>query len=323
MLLGAALVSVLVVALAGCGSSTTGGSGKVTSLTIAYQPGLGYAPLLIAKQEKLLEQKLPGVTINWKVLSSGSAIRDGMLSGSIQVGSGGIGPFLVGYDRGVGWKILSSLNDMNLYLMVKNPNIKTLAQLKGAGKIAMPGPDSIQAVILRKAAQEQLGDAKAFDPQIISMSHPDGVQALISGQIAAHLTSPPFQSQEQAQGAHRLLASYDVFGEHTFNSVFMISTYATAHPDVTKALEGAISTAVQMLNSDPTKAAQVLSQESGGKVSAAKEKAQITAPDVKFTTKPLGFMRFADFMKQIGLIKKVPPTASDLFFNNSLTAGGS
>lgn len=321
-----AVVSALALspALASCGGAATdGGSGKVSAITIAYQPGLGYAPLLLAKQQGLLEKKLPGAKITWKVLSSGAAIRDGMLAGEIQVGAGGIGPFLVGYDGGVQWKIVSALNDMNLHLMVKDPKYKGLADLKGAGKVAMPAPDSIQAVVLRKAAQDHLGDAKALDSQIIAMSHPDGLQALMSGQIAAHLTSPPFQSQEQAQGAHKVVGSYDVFGEHTFNSAFMLTAYSDKHPDVRKALEDSISEAVQMLTSQPDQAAALLSAESGGKTSVNEEKAQITASDVKFTTKPLGFIAFAKFMQQIGLIKKVPGSASDLFFANDLTEGGS
>ena len=316
--------------LAGCGASggAKGASNAgascsdkpATSVTIAYQPGLGYAPLLVLKDQKTLEKKLPGVKVEWRELNSGAAIRDGMVSGDIQVGSGGIGPFLVGVTSGIDEKVATGLNDMSLWLMAKKPNIKTMKDLKGAGKIAMPGPDSIQAVVLAKAAQEKLGDATALNSQIVAMGHPDGVQALLAGQLAAHLTSPPFQEQEQAKGAHKIITSYEVFGEHTFNSVFTKTQFAACNPKFMDALVGGVQSANQLLSNSPTKAAAILAKEMG--ISPSEAKQQITAKDVKFTSTPKGFGTFAKFMHQIGLSKSVPKT-QDLFFKNSATKGAS
>lgn len=323
-MLMAAAVLALGVLVGGCGNGAVGGSsGKQTSITIAYQPGIGYAPLLIAKQKRLLEKKFPDRKFTWKMLNSGSAIRDGMLSGKIQIGAGGIGPFLVGRGQGVQWRIVSSLDDANLQLMVKDPKIKTLKDLQAnKGKIAMPGPDSIQSVVLRKAAKQKLGDAHAFDDQIVAMGHPDGVQALTSGQIAAHLTSPPFQSEEKAQGAHVLLGSYDVFGKTTFNSTYVMDNFAKSNADVVSALRDATASSVKLLQDDPAAAAKLLATEGGAGKDAAKLQKQITAADITYATKPTGFMTFATFMKQTGLIKKAPGSASELFLPSDLTKGG-
>lgn len=317
--------AMLVGGVAACGGSGQASgedgscSGKPASkVVIAYQPGLGYAPLLLAKGQKAIEKKLPDVKVQWRELNSGAAIRDGMVSGDIQVGSGGIGPFLIGVDSGISEKVAVSLNDMSLWLMAKKPGIKTLKDLKGAGKIAMPGPDSIQAVVLQKAAQEKLGDAKALNSQIVAMGHPDGVQALIGGQLAAHLTSPPFQQQEEARGAHKIITSYEVFGEHTFNSVFTKTDFAACNPKFMTALVGAVQSANKLLSGSPAKAAGPLAKEMG--ISPAEAKKQITAADVKFTSKPRGFETFAKFMNEIGLIKKVPKP-EDIFFKNSATKG--
>ncbi|MBO0829102.1 MAG: NrtA/SsuA/CpmA family ABC transporter substrate-binding protein [Streptosporangiales bacterium] len=320
----AALVLALGVLVGGCGNGAVGGgSGKQKAITIAYQPGIGYAPLLVAKQKRLLEKKFPDRKFTWKVLNSGSAIRDGMLSGKIQIGAGGIGPFLVGASQGVQWRIVSSLDDANLQLMAKNPKIKTLADLKGKGQIAMPGPDSIQAVVLQKAAQEKLGNAHAFDNQIIAMGHPDGLQALASGQVAAHLTSPPFQDQEKAQGARALVGSYEVFGKTTFNSTFVMNNFAKSNGDVVSALRDATASSVQELQNDPAAAAKALAAEGSAGKDAATLQKQITASDITYTTKPTGFMTFATFMKQSGAIKKAPKSASSLFIPSDLTKGGS
>ncbi len=307
-------------------SATTAPSGAVApagKLTIAYQPGIGYAQIILAKQGKWLEELLPKMEISYKVLSSGAAIRDGMIAGDIQVGSGGSGPFLVGWDAGVGWKLLSALNDMDLWLMVKDPRIKGLKDLTPADKVATPTPDSIQAVTLRKAALKDLGNAKALDTNIVTMAHPDGLQALISGQIAGHLTSPPFQFQEQDAGARRILGSYDLFGPNSFVGMYVIEKYYNANPAVMDALYQSIRRGTDLIKTDPDKAAQVLGADAGGSATADQYKKWMAAPGITYTTIPHAYVPVAQFMKDINLIKKAPTTWQDLVFDNLKKEQGS
>ena len=256
--------------------------------------------------------------ITWRELNSGAAIRDGMLSEEIQVGAGGIGPFLVGFDSGIDWKIITGLNNMSLNVMTNDPSVSSVADLEGKGSIAMPGPDSIQSVVLRKAAEEELGDARALDDQIVAMGHPEGVQALIGGQLAAHVTSPPFQGQEAEQGATVIAESYDLFGEHTFNSVFTLAEFAECNPDFIEAMVTEVAEANVLLSDSPTEAAGILATEIGEDAAVVEE--QITDEGVTFSVTPLGFETFATFMQETGLIREVPETA-DLFFETAATEG--
>ena len=306
------VVSLLTLLIGGCGGGSGGGG---DGMTIAYQPGIGYAQLLIIKQEGWLEEDLPETEIAWEQLSSGSAIRDGMLAGDIQVGSGGTGPFLLGYSAGVDWKVLSALNEMDLWLMVVDEQIQDLGDL-GDGSIAMPAPDSIQAVVLRRGAEEQLGDAKALDNNIVSLAHPDGLQALLSGQISGHLTSPPFQFQEQDEGARPVLKSFDVFGPHTFNSVFVRQGYHDDNPEAMEALYSNIQEATELIESDPDRAAEILSEESGGETSAEDFRRFITEEGVTYTTQPNGFIEFGRVMQELGMIDKVPGSQEEIVFDN-------
>jgi NitT/TauT family transport system substrate-binding protein len=56
---------------------------------------------------------------------------------------------------------------------------------------------AVQAIILQMAAAKEWGDANfaKLDPLTVSMAHPDGMIALLSGkgEIDNHFTSPPFQ----------------------------------------------------------------------------------------------------------------------------------
>ena len=300
-LTGAALLGV-----AGCGGSG-GGSGSSKKMVIAIQPGLGYAPLIVLKKKGWLEKDLSGMDISFKQLSSGSAIRDGMISGDIQVGSGGIGPLLIGWDKGVDWKVLSPMLDAELWLNVDNQKFQSLEDFEpGADKIAMPAPDSIQSVILRKGVQEQLGDARALDKSIVSLAHPDGLQQLTSGQIAGHLTSPPFEFQEVDEGARTILRSYDVFGEHTFNSVWVRQNYYAENQEAMQTLYDNLERAIQLINDNPGEVAQILSEESDGANSPEEYEGWLTKDVVNYTNEPKGFVSYAEFMNEIEMIESVP-----------------
>src|SRR5436190_9151253 len=153
--MAAALVAVATLAIAGCGGAARSnpapsGPAAPDSLVIAYQPGIGYAPLLIMKQQRWIEQDYPGTRVEYKLLSNGDAIRDGIIAGQIQVGSGGSGPFLVGWAKGVDYRLIAAMNQMDLWLNAKDPAIRSLKDVKPDTRIASPAVDSIQAMALRK-----------------------------------------------------------------------------------------------------------------------------------------------------------------------------
>ncbi len=282
-----------------------------SKVTIAYQPGIGYAPLIMLKTQHTLETQFPDTTFSWKVLSSGSAITDGMISGGVQIGAGGVGPLIVAWAAGVDLKIVAPLDWGNLWLMAKDPNIKTIADLKGK-KIAMPGPTSIQGVVLRKMAQVKLGDAHALDADIVTMDHPTAMQALLTGQIDAHLTSAPYQLQEKVHGAHIVATSYQYFGAHSFLDAWETTGFYNQYPAFSKAFFTDVSQAIDLINKNPEKASKILQDDSGGMPTWRQYKQWIASSGLKFTTQPLGLMRFANFMNKIGMISKMPAAWTDL-----------
>lgn len=307
-----AFLTILVAGLAAACGGSGGGSGG-GQLNIAYQPGIGYAQILIMKEEGWLEEELPEYEVSYRQLNSGSAIRDGMVSGDIQVGSGGVGPFLIGYDAGVGWKLLTGLNQMELWLMAKDDKYQTLKDFaQNDGKIATPAADSIQAIVLRRGAQKMLGDANALDSNLVSQGHPEAQQALLSGQLDGHLTSPPFQFTERDEGARIILRSYDLFGKHTFNSVFVREEYYGDNKEAMRTLYDNVQRASKLIEDDPGRAAKILSQESDGGDSPEAFERYITEENVSYATEPRGFIEFAEFMQEIGLLDAVPESCADL-----------
>jgi len=311
---------------AACGSNEAdvqASDGMPAKVTIAYQPGLSYAPLILLKQNGTLEKEFPNTTFEWTELSSSAAVQDGMISGDIQVGAGSAAQMILARDKGVDWRYLASLNDAELWLMAKDERLTSLSDFTSSDKIAMPSLTSIQALVLRKGAQDQLGDAEALDTNIVPMSHPDGLQNLVSGQIAAHLTSPPFQFDEQDQGMRVVLKSSDLFGPIMFNGVFMMNEYYEQNTEFSTRLYSILEEQIAALADDPAAAAAELSANSGGKTTPESFEKYLTNPAITYTTEPHGLQDIAGFMEEIGMISETPDSWKDLTFPTVHESAGS
>jgi len=310
----AAVALVAVTLLAGSAGARPQGGGAPSSLTIAIQPGLGYAPLILMKNLRTIERRYPGTKVDWRVLASGTVITNGMINGDIHIGAMGTGPFLVGYARGIDWKIISALNDGDLWLMAMNPSIRTIADLRGK-RIATPTATSIQAVVMRKMAEVKLGDARALDSGHISMDHPDGMQALMTGQIDAHFTSPPFQFQERARGARVIGRSYNYFGAHTFLVTAMTQKFYDDHTAFARQFYRDIQAMHELIAKNPTRAARILQQDAGGNPTWRQFKQWLGNPALKWTTRPRGMMRTANFMRRTNqLTGRIPRNWREIVF---------
>ena len=306
------LLAALALLAPGTPARTSPTSDAPPNVTIAYQPGISYTTLIVMKQRGTLEKQFPGTKFDWRMLSNGATIRDGFLAGQIQIGAGGSTPFLIGWDRGVGYRLIAAMNEMNLWLMSKDPKIKSVKDLTANSKVGVPGPDAIQAVALRKAAQDQLGNAHALDTTFVAIQHPLGVQSLEGGQLDAHFTSPPFQQEEQDRGAHIIYKSYEAFGRATFNSVYTTDAFAKDHPLFVGAVYRAILETTKFITTHPDETAELLAKDGEMKVTAAQYKKWLSGPDMTFETTPHGFMKVANYMKSIGLLTKVPTSMHEI-----------
>jgi NitT/TauT family transport system substrate-binding protein len=315
----AALAAVMVAAFSSAAPASRN-QGPPAKLTIAYQPGLGYAPLILMKQLRTIEKRYPGTTVEWKVLASGTPITQGVITGDIQIGAVGTGPMLVGWARGVQWKVIAPLNLGDLWLMAKDPNIRTIADLRGK-RIATPTNTSIQAVMLRKMAQVKLGDHRALDAGLVALDHPDGMQALLTGQIDAHFTSPPFQFQERVRGAHIVGRSYAYFGAHSFLVTVMQQKFYDEHTAFARFFYNQVVAMHNLIKNNPTRVARILEADAGGQPTWRQFKQWLAAKDpvtkrpaLTWTTRPLGLMRTAAFMNKTAQLSKAPTNWRELVF---------
>jgi NitT/TauT family transport system substrate-binding protein len=292
---------------------------EARQLRIVKQPGLGYLELIVMREQKLIEKRVPGLSVEWRQLTSGPVIRDAMVAGQMDIGSGGVGPFIQAIDKGLDWKTLGALNEMPLFLNCARADIKTLRDLKPTDRIAMPAIGSIQHVVLQMEAEKELGDAKKLNQQIVAMSHPDGTAAILSHrEITCHLSSPPFQYEQlRDTSIHKVFDSYQAVGSpHTFNLVWASAKWVKANPTLTRAFVDALQEATRFINEHPAEAAKLYATSEKSKSTPDELLADIKQPGIKYTNTPTGLMKFATFMHKIGMIRAVPGSWRDYAFEH-------
>lgn len=315
-----ALAVAILLTLAGCGGGAS--SGGKDEIRIGLQFGIGYAPLVVLQHKpELVKKHLPGVKLTWKELGAGTSLRDAMLGEQLDVGSGGAGPVIDGLTKGVNIKIATGMVEMPMWAVSTKSGPKELSGFGGKDKIAIPGISSSQHVVLREALKRKGLDAKQLDDNLVPMPHADGLQAFTAGQVSAHVTSAPFQYKEVAEGGTKLADSYDLWGAHTFMTVYATTKWAQENPENFKGLVAAVNAAIEWMNGHKAETAKLLSKESGGATSPSEFTKQLSEPTVKFTPKLKNIKPMADAMYDLGFIKK-RVTKEQLFFDSAEFEGG-
>src|SRR5712671_7437709 len=262
------IAAALATAIVALGAPSAGA--ETRTIRIAKQFGISYLPLTVMEEKKFLEErgKSLGIDIKteWVQFVSGAPMNEAIISGNLDFASGGVGPLLTiwGKTRGnIGVKGVAAINAMPLYLNSIDPKVKTIKDFTEKDRIALPAVKvSIQAVTLQMAAEKAFGESQfaRLDPLTVTMSHPDGQIALLSGQseINAHFSAPPFQYQQLRNPAiHTVLNSYDVLGgPATFNVVWTTSKFRSENPKLYEAFVRALDEAIAMINNDRKAAAE-------------------------------------------------------------------
>lgn len=296
----------LVLSFAGCGSaenSDSSGNAK-KKITIAYQQGIGYAPIHIMEAQKLIEANYDGeVEVTFQLLASGAAINEGIIGGNIDIGCMGTAPAISGVVAGIPYKCIANLTSQPNGLMTNKDNIRSLADITPEDKIALINTGSIQHIYLAMAAEKVLGDAHALDNNIQPMQHAEGMAALESGTVALHLTSSPFLGQERANENYYEIE--DVVNVCPVGNTFLVAMASTKLAEDTalfEAVQKAFTQASDLINTDKDAVADI----EVNYLSMDRETIMgyLTSPDSTYDSKLKGVGTIVDFMYRAGFITK-------------------
>jgi NitT/TauT family transport system substrate-binding protein len=321
-----------------CNSSQT--PAQLTEIRIPRGAGgVGFLPLLMMEKFQLVEKHareagMPDLKVQWIELGGPSAMNDALLSGSVEFIAAGPPAFLILWDKtltSTPVKGVAAMTSLPMYLNTTAPHLQKLDDVTEKDKIALTAIKvSIPAIVMQMYATQRYGASEMarFDKYTVSMTHPDGVIALLggSGAINAHFTSPPFHQRERKDPKVRTIMNTDdvMGGSTTFTMLSTTSKFRDANPKAYAAVLSALEEANTMILADKKQAAEVLlgsTTESG--FSLDEIFAVLDDPDIHFTTTPERVMKYAEFMKSVGTLQNLPASWQDLFFSEVHSKTGS
>jgi taurine transport system substrate-binding protein len=250
---------------------------RVASAATPSEITIGYQQVpngdLVVKHEGWLEKAFgKNVTINWKQFDSGGLVNQAVLGGGIDIGLVGSSPVSRGLSTGIEYQvpwIFDVIGDAEA-LAVKS-DIKSLKDLKGK-TIATPFASTSHYSLL--AALQEAGlstsDVKVIDAE------PDAIYAAWQqGDIDGAYVWNPNLAKLVENGGHTLITSADLAkkGKTTYDLAVVSNDFAKKYPGAVKTWLTQENRAVELLHSNPTKAAKDIAAELNITPAEAKQQA--------------------------------------------------
>ena len=300
---------------------------EATKLRVGFQFGLTFLPLIVMRQEHLIEQQakaagLGDVTVEWTQSAGGDVLNAALLSGDLDLAAAGYSSFLILWSRTRGRMVkgLFGYGHAPFTLVTSNPAIRTVADITDKDRIAVPAVrSSVQAIYLEMAAEKAFGpDGPAWiDKLTVSRSHPDATAALLGRtEINAHFSTSPYAERElAAPGIHAVFQTEDVTGQPVSSGlVYGTARLYESSPKLMEALRRAMQQAVDLINTDKPRAARIYLAATREQIEPAALAAMMGGKGVGYELAPLGAMLMARFMGRTGQIPVVPESWKELFF---------
>ena len=312
---------------------------SAAEIRLAKQYSMGYLQLNVMEHQQLIEKHaktlgIPDLKVSWITLNGPAAVNDALISGNIDIATGGVPGLLVLWARTKGTpqevRGISALSSQPFLLNSRDPAIKAVKDFKDTDRIAVPAIKvSVQAITLQMAAAKAYG-IKGFDtldPLTVSMSPPDATIALLGGksEVTSVFSVPPFQYQQlENPDVHTVLNSFDVMGgSHTFTVAWTTAKFRDGNPALYKALMAALKEATDVVNKDKTAAGALWIEDSKSKLPLDMVGTIVAGPQVRWTLTPENTMKYADFMAEVGTLKVKAASWKDYFFPEIYDLNGS
>ena len=135
-------------------------------IRLAQQFSMGYLQLNVMDHQKLIEKHaaalgLKDVKVSWFKFNGPTAVNEALISGNVDIGSGGVPGLLTLWARTKGTpqevRGISALSSQPFLLNTRDPKIKTIKDFKDSDRIAVPAVNSsVQALTLQMEAAKTL-----------------------------------------------------------------------------------------------------------------------------------------------------------------------
>ncbi len=295
----------------------TDSSAAAEEITINYQSSIGYAPLLVMRDLKLIESEYSGdIKVNWVEMSNGAEVNEALISGSLDVGSMGVPVAVTGIMAGSPYKIAFGLAAQPYAILSNKPEIKKLSDIGPEDQIAITNINSQPHILLAMAAKKELGDARALDANLTKLGNADGYAAMLSGAVPCQMVISPYNFMETSNKEveiHELDVDPSVWPKENTALVSVVpEKLKNEKPEVYAAILAAVDKADQYISEHPKETADILSEGYDATPDEILEWMQDERSS--YSTELKGVMNMAGFMVEEGFLDEGPSSIADLVY---------
>ena len=288
-----ALFSIIfLLVLAGCGSTSSNGTGNGTSgnpvtLNLGYYPNLTHAVALVGVGNGTFKKDLgSGVNLQTKTFNAGPAEVQALLAGSIDIAFVGPSPAISGYTQShnTALKVIAGASSAGVEFVVQaNAKINSAADLANK-KIADPQKGGTQDVALRSyLAQNGLKSSDSGgNVQIISTDNASILTLFKAGKIDGAWMPEPWATRLVVEGKGKVFLNESTLwpgGQFSTAIVVVRQAFYNAHAAIVKNFLQAEVETIQYIKSNTSQAEEI----------ANTQIQQITGSPMKTSELPLAF----------------------------------
>lgn len=185
-----------------------------------------YAPLLLMRERRLLEARLPDVAIEWKLIPREADVARALREGGLDIAAGSLWSFLRLRAQGEPVQLLAGVSTTNTAIVSQRPTLTHLSSLTPNDRLGIPDTGSHEEAIVRLLALHELGDAGALQNRL--ERHAPGSLVFPEGNLpdlAAVVVSSPLLEAARVRPNTRVLASVEGLQDPPSNIV-LFSTSA-------------------------------------------------------------------------------------------------
>ena len=294
------------VCLAGCGSKAPEkkAAASLNELKVTYVKQPLNIPSIVDKANQTIVKgfEKDGTKVTFPEISSGAKQTEALAAGSLDIASclGGTSAILAA-SNGADVKVVGiySRAPKAFNIMIKDPAIKTAADLKGK-RVAGPKGTILHQILAAALVKEKL---TLKDVEFRSIGIPAAVNALLSGEADAALVAGADVLRAQKAGAH-ILAN----GEGLVNATIVVGVggkFLKEHPEAVKKYMTLHQESIEFMKKNPEKAFEFTAKETGLSIEDVKLMAPwydfstaITEKDIKDLEETQAFLLANDMQKK-------------------------
>lgn len=228
-------------------------------LRIGYAPNTFYAPILIAKQKRWLEEELGSAGLKWQSFSAGPMMNEAIAAGQLDVIFTGDFPAILGRASGLETRLIGIASSGYLSqagVLRANSPITSVKELKGKKVATFKGTTAHHLLVL--ALRE--ANLKPADVELVNLTLPDMGSALERGEVDAAFLWEPLLSKLELDRSIRVLRN----GTGLKNAIAVIAAterFVGADRAGAKAVLRAYQRGAELIRRDPDQAAKLVAAE--------------------------------------------------------------